>query len=252
MNVNRVLLLINRQWLESRRAWLIGTSAITAILSCLFLVIDHWRTSFNGDTTNGVFLLLLFIGGGIFMAGIFKDLGNKQKGVWFLILPASAFEKLIVAMGYGIFTYVIAYLGIFYTVQETMRLILGGGEGLHRVELLKNGFYQFIFLFVNFQSLILLGSIFFNKSQFLKTVLLIIAGEFLIYNGNTLLLRILSKEASITSNSPLDSFQFVNHNENVYVHLPPGMLLTMNVVSWVIVPLTLWLITWYRLKESEL
>ncbi len=251
MKSNRVLLLLKKQWLESRKAWLIGALAIAAILSFLFVLIDHWRTSFNGDTTNGIFLLLLFIGGGLFMAGIFKDLGNQQKGVWFLILPASAFEKLIVALGYGILAYLFTYLGIFYTIQEVMLLILGS-DGLHRVDLFKNGFYQFVFMFVNFQSVILLGSIFFNKSQFLKTVLVIITGEFLVYNGNNGLLKLITREKTITSNAPLDSFQFVYHNENMYVHSPPGIQLTMNVVSWLIIPVTLWLITWYRIKEKEL
>ena len=253
MNLNHLFLLLNRQWLESRKAWLIGSLSLSAILCFLFLLIYHWRTSFNGDTINGVFLLLLFGGGGIFISTILKDLANKQKGIWLLILPASAFEKLSVAIFYGIIFYLLVYLGIFYISEATMQAILGrDASSLHQIKLLQNGFYQYIFTFINFQSLILLGSICFNKTRFLKTLLIIIAGGFLLYNSNTLLLAAITKETTITSSVPLESFQFVHHNENVYVNSTERMQVGMSILSRVIIPITLWMTTWLKIKEKEL
>ena len=253
INLTHFTLLLKRQWFENLKAWLVGTAAIIAILTFLFVLAWHWRTSFNGDTLHGIFLLLLFGGGGVFMSAILKDLGNKQKGIWFLILPASAVTKLTIALVYGIMLYLIAYFALFYGAKVlVVWFLVPPGLSWGNFDLFKNNFYQFLFTFVSFQSVILLGSVYFNKSPFLKTLVLIIAGLFIASNGNSLLLKLITGESTITSNIPLDSFQFVYHNENIYVYSSDVTRYAVSFLLWVIVPISLWLITWFRLKEKEL
>ncbi|MDB5089486.1 MAG: hypothetical protein JWR09_3480 [Mucilaginibacter sp.] len=253
MSLTHFTLLFKRQWFENRKAWLVGSAAIAAILAFLFLLAWHWRTSFNGDTLHGIFLLLLFGGGGLFMSAILKDLGNKQKGIWFLILPASAATKLAIALVYGIMVYLTAYFALFYGVKAlVVWFLVPSGLSWGYFDLFKNGFYQFLFTFVSFQSIILLGSIYFNKSQFLKTLLLIITGLFIAFNGNSLLLKLMTGESNLDSSIPLDYFQFVHNGENIYVYLPDAAGVAVSVLLWVIVPICLWVITWFRLKEKEL
>jgi len=253
MSLTHFILLFKRQWFENRKAWLIGSAAIAAILAFLFLLAWQWQTSFNGDTSHGIFLILLFCGGGVFMSTILKDLGNKQKGIWFLILPASSAAKLSIALVYGIIIYLAAYFVLFYGVKEiVVTIVAPAGSSWGNFDLFKNGFYQFLFTFVGFQSIILLGSVYFNKSQFLKTLLIIFIGLFVSFNGNSLLLKLITGESHIDSNTPLDSFQFAYQGENMYVYLPDAASVAMSVLLWLIVPVCLWVITWYRLKEKEL
>lgn len=246
-------LLFKRQWFENRKAWLVGSAAIAAILAFLFLLAWQWQTSFNGDTPHGIFLILLFGGGGVFMSSLLKDLGNKQKGIWFLILPASSAAKLGIALLYGILIYLAAYFILFFGVKALIVAIVApSGSSWGNFDLFRNGFYQFLFTFITFQSIILWGSVYFNKSQFLKTLVLIIAGLFISFNGNSLLLKLMTGEKNIDATMPLDSFQFTYHGENIYVYPPDAAGLASSLLLWVVVPICLWVITWYLLKEKEL
>lgn len=253
MSLIHLNLLFKRQWFESWKAWLVGAAAIAAIQTFLLVLVWHWQTSFNGDTIHGIFLILLFCGGSIFMSSLLKDLGDKQKGSWFLILPASAAAKLIMALVYGILIYLSAYLILFYTVNSIfIAVLVPPGSSWGSFALFKNGFYQFLFTFVSFQSIILLGSVYFNKSQFLKTLLLIITGIFVSFNGNSQLLKFMTSESNIDSSTPLGGFQFAYLGENVYVNPPDVVNTVVSVLLWVIVPVCLWTATWYCLKEKEL
>ncbi|NCD68575.1 hypothetical protein [Mucilaginibacter agri] len=246
-------LLFKRQWSEHWRAYLIGAAAIVAILVFLFILVWHWRTSFNGDTLHGIFLILLFGAGSIFMSTMLRDLGDKQKGIWFLILPASALTKISIAFLYGIVIYLVAYACLFYvSLSVFVGLVVPAGESWGTFGFFQNGFYQLIFTFITFQSMILLGSVYFNKSQLLKTLLLIIIGLFLTFNGNVLALKWLTGQQNIDSGIPLGGFQFAYMGENIHVDPPATVNTACSILWWVVVPLMFWVITWYRLKEKEL
>ncbi len=252
MKFTHFTLLLKRQWFEHRKAGLVGSAAIAAILAFLFLLAWQWQTSFNGDTPHGIFLILLFGGGGVFMSSLLKDLGNKQKGIWLLILPASPASKLSVALVYGILVYLVAYFILFFVVKALIvSIVAPAGSSWGSFDLLKNGFYQFLFTFVTFQSIVLWGSVYFNKSQFLKTLVLIITGLFISFNGNAFLLRVLTGETNIEATMPLDSFQFRYQGENIYVYPSAAAGIASSLLLWVVVPVGLWVITWHLIKEKE-
>ncbi|MES2277101.1 MAG: hypothetical protein V4592_13815 [Bacteroidota bacterium] len=253
INPKHFWLLFQRQWFEQRKAWLVGSAAMVAILSVLFLMAWQWRTSFNGDTTHGIFLMVLFGGGGVYISALLKDFGNRQKGQWLLLLPAPAITKVAVALVYGIIGYLLVYFALFYGTKALICAILvHPGMSWGNFDLFKNGFYHFLFIFTAFQSIMLAGSVYFNKSQYLKILLLLIAALFIAFNGNSLLLQLMTRCSTINSNLPLDSFQFIYHDENVYVYAPDAVGNAVSVLLWLVVPLTFWVIAWCCLKEKEL
>jgi len=247
------VLLLKRQWFENRKTWLVGLLGMASILATALLLTWHWRTSFNGDTTRGLFLILLFGGGGLFMSSLLKDLGNKQKGIWLLLLPSPVAGKLAVAIFYGILVYLLVYFGVFYAIREMMLAFFGKeAANWSEFDLFKNNFYYFIFTFINFQSIVLLGSVYFNKVQFIKTILVIIAGFFIAFNANTYLLQLITHEKGIISNTPLGGFIFSYKNENIAVNPAAHTELVTCLILWVAMPIVLWLATWFRIKEKEL
>jgi hypothetical protein len=251
--MHQFILLLKRQWFEHHNAWQIGVAVIAAITVFLFLLPWQWQTSFNGDTSHGIFLIMLFGGGTVFMSGILKDLGNKQRGTWLLNLPASAGSKIGVALAYGILGYLVVYFALFYGVKAiVIAILVRDNSSWGQFDLFSNGFYQFLFTFIAYQSVILLGSVYFNKGQLLKTLLVMLIGLTLLFNGNSFLLKLITGEHSIDSNMPIDSFQFVFHNENIYVRSPEAVQAIVSVLDWVLIPDCLWAITWFRLKEKEL
>lgn len=253
MPQSRFLLLLKRCWFENRRTWLIGTAAIAVVTTFLLLLAWHWRTSFNGDTVRGIFLIMLFAGGGIFMSGMLNDLGDKHKGIWLLNLPASAGAKLAVAGIYGIVGYLAVYFGIFFTTKAVLISVFSpDGNSWGELDLLKNNFYEFLFIFIDFQLAVLLGSVYFNKNQLLKTLLVLLGVLFVLFNGNGVVLAWMTGEASILSNIPMSGFQFAYRGENIDINTPAAVQAPISILMWVLVPITLWLISLFRLKEKEL
>ncbi len=89
MNINHISLLIRRQLKEQYKAYLIGGAVLFGLLSFMFLLVHQWRDSFAGAVQNGVFLIGLFISGGVFTASMFQELSVPAKGIWLLGIPAT-------------------------------------------------------------------------------------------------------------------------------------------------------------------
>lgn len=252
MNAYPLQRLLRRQWLENRRAYLFFALGLAGILSFLFLVTWHWRTSFSGGVHKGIFLIGLLLGGSLFAGTVFKDLGNKGKSMWFISLPAPAGHKLLVGLLYAVVFYLAGYLALFYAVEAVFRwLVNGDGTQIPPTDLLHNRFYEVVFTYINLQLVVLLGSVYFKKLAYIKTLLLLLVGFALVTNGNTLLLKSLTGEATITSSIPLDYFQFVHNDENVYVYLPDRVKTGVNLFLDLGLPAMLYAILYTRFRETE-
>jgi len=249
----KITLLLSRQWLENRKLYATSAAALTGLLSLMFLVTWHWRSSFSGGVQKGIFLLGLFAGGGIFVSLVLRSLGNKSKGMWLLCLPASAGEKLATAFFVGILSYLVLYTGIFYTVETCfLWLVNDRHTKMQHTDLFENGFCQLAFTWLNIQLLVLLGSICFNRLAFLKTLLLLIIGIPLLNMLNNYLLAVLTGIPEIDSSLLFDYFQFTHKGENVYVYLPDSGQRAVTIILHYLLPVALYFASLWKLKEKEL
>lgn len=253
MNVHKIWLLHNRQWRENNRSYGVGLLAITGILLFLFLVVWHWRTSFAGDSHRGIFLIGLFAGGCIFCSSLLKDLTHPLKGIWLISIPASAGEKVLIAVIYATLLYTTAYCIIFYITEGLFLWIVKDDRSpVEHTNLLHNGFYNFLFTFINFQLLILLGSLSFRKGALLKTISLMIVYFFISYNGNNYLLMMMTGEKTINGGGIYDYFQFRHNGENVYVYLPPKIQIIVSIFFNYLLPATFYYIIFLKFRETEI
>ena len=253
MNISKLVLLNRRQWQENKKAYYIGMLAIAGILLFLFIVTWHFRDTFKGDTNRGIFLLGLFVGGGLFAASLLKDVKQPSRGMWLIGIPASATEKLAVVIFYSVFVYLLFYLPLFYFLEGFFQWIVQEDiSKIERVDLLKNGFYYFLFTFIISQLLILMGSLTFRKAAFLKTILLMIGWFAISNNLNIRLLGFMTGEKNINGGALFDYFQFGYGGENVYVHLPENIDTIVSIFFNYLLPLVLCYINYLKLKETEL
>ncbi len=126
-------------------------------------------TGFHG----GFFFQLLFIGGFIITSLAFREARQNGSGIFYMTLPASAFEKLVSKLLATSVGFALGSL-VFYTATAAVsegvnRLIFGVGHGFFNpfdVQVLKA-----VGLYLILQSVFLLGSIWFKKTAFVKTVL---------------------------------------------------------------------------------
>ncbi|MEO6933585.1 MAG: ABC transporter ATP-binding protein, partial [Chitinophagaceae bacterium] len=246
-------LLFKRQYLENNKLYRIAGLGLAAILLFLFFITWHFRNSFSGGTNQGIFLIGLFLSGSLFTSLLLKDLGQPSSGIWLMALPASISQKLFVCIIFSIVFYVLSFVSIFFMVELLFNKIVG--ENSVRMEikdLWKNGFYNFFFIYMNIQLLVLLGSISFKKAAFIKTIIILLVFFLSVNSLNNALLGMITSETAINGGEVFDYFQFVHGDENVYVYLPENWQLILGIIFHYLVPCCIFYITYLKFRETEI
>lgn len=250
MSGRSIQLLITRQFKEHIRVYIIALALLFGLLSFMFLLIHNWRDSFTGAVENGVFLIGLFLSGGLFTNSMFREFSSAPEGIWLLNIPASSAEKVVSAVLLSTVIFLAMYLGVFFLVDGLYLSLTGQEKGVF--DIFKNGFHEFVFLYLIFNGFILLGRVSFVKHSFLKSMVVIIAGFVLLNTLNNLSLEYLIPDLSVTSSMPFSSFQFRQSGENIHVQLPAPTRARLMPALWTLLPLFLWGITWLKVKEKEI
>src|ERR1700730_4723791 len=66
-----------------------------------------------------LFFTIMLVAGTIFTSTVFADLGERKKAISWLVLPASHFEKYLVAWIYSFLLFILVYTVIFYLALFT-------------------------------------------------------------------------------------------------------------------------------------
>lgn len=251
MSFLSIKILINRQFKENFRIYGIGLLVLLAFLFFMFLIVHQWQDSFSGAVQNGVFIIGLFIGGGVFSNAMFHEFSSPQSGMWLLSIPAKHSEKVICSILISTPFFLLCYLFVFYIADI---LYLAFTNQLFFEALLnpfKDNFYQFFFLYLVFNGIILLGSVIFNKNSLIKTLLVTVLIFVLFYYLNNLLLELMMPEISVVSSTLFDSFQFFHQGENIKVYLFKSANTLSSVFIRIVLPISIWFAVWLKFKEKE-
>ncbi|MCE7990885.1 MAG: hypothetical protein HEP71_02855 [Roseivirga sp.] len=252
MSLTSIRLLISRQFKEQMRVYLIAMALLIGLLAFMFLLIHNWRDSFSGAVENGVFLIGLFLSGGLFTNSMFREFSNNSEGIWLLNIPATSMEKVVSAVLLSTVIFLAVYLSIFFLVDTLYLNLTGQANAKGFFDMFTNGFHEFILLYLIFNGLILLGRVSFVKHSFLKSMVVIIAGFVVLNTLNNFSLEYMIPDLSVTSSMPLSSFQFRQSGENIHVQLPAATQAMVSPFLWTLTPLFLWGITWLKIKEKEI
>ncbi len=176
---SRLWLLVKKQLFDNARLYTLSLLALTGVLSLVFLCWAFFNEShrYDAEDTYVIFLLFLFPVGFIFASATFQALGDKAKGVYWLTVPATHTEKLVTGIIYSVIIFLVLYTGIFVVIQRiTFFLITLNPANNIRW---SSGFWREIriaaIFFVALQSAFILGSVYFQKYAFVKTVLALMA-----------------------------------------------------------------------------
>jgi hypothetical protein len=170
-NPRRLFLLLKRDLAHGYRGVLVamaavgGATIVISLLSMLGRAQEQFYTPF--------YVGLMILGGFIFSSGIFKELHQPGSGPFYLALPATTFEKLlskvlITTIGFAVA--ILAFMTAVSALSEALnRAIFGVGHSLFNP--ISRASLQVAAFYLVGQSSYLLGSIWFRKTAFLKTVL---------------------------------------------------------------------------------
>lgn len=255
--------LITKQLFENSRLYIFSVLALFGLLA---LVFAFWIGAAGGpdyreEETYIIFFFGLFIAGTVFTSMSFNMLGSKDKGIYWLSVPATHLEKLICTIFFTTVLFTIAYCLVFYIVKSIGIVFLTEtikkypNNSYREITDYEHGFgaaiKYFIYGYFAVQSLYLLGSVYFSRYSFIITT---VAGAFLIFvfgyyikSINDSMLG--SLNWNLTSVRKFD--KTVKDGYMLYSVSPTVVNIFKYAIQFVWAPL-FWIATWFRLKEKEI
>lgn len=181
-SMERFRLVMKRTIVLNQRTWLIGFLSITGFLlgvAILPLISNMFNVSRPGfAAVRELALFFYMIGGLVLTSMIFNEVHSPTKAFQFLTLPATTFEKLSAAWFTGTVIYTAITMASIVVLSVLIEIIKGIYTGDWASLFIFNPFTSEILgttlLFFFYQSIFLLGAVYFQKNNFLKTLLVII------------------------------------------------------------------------------
>jgi hypothetical protein len=254
----RLGLLFKRDFLIGYRGILITMAASAGFIMLVSVLANLGRSS--QFVHMQLFMPLMYIGGFVFTSLAFRELHQGEQSYFYLNLPASSLEKLISKLLVTSVGYAIGAL-VFYSLVSLLsegvnRLIFGYGHPLFNPVSREVLFSVAVYLVT--QSIFLLGSVYFRKLAFLKTVIAwnvfaigtaILVGltTWLIFRGVYLEDGLLRPEARAALESLAETGRF----EALLEDIGRGFWLTLKILFWGVLAPVCWIITYFRLRETE-
>lgn len=259
-SLSRLWLLIKKQWFDNAKLYSLSVLALLGLLIIIFIfwsLVDSNNHYYREESTNAIFFIMLFAAGLIFASTTFATLGDKAKGIYWLGVPATALEKLACGVFYSMFIFLLVYIAGFWVVKHITFFIIelnpknvitrAAAGDIFEKEVAPVIFYTFIAL----QSLFILGSVYFERFAFIKTVLVILFIAFLF----TLFVQLLAHKL-LPDSFGMENFTTIKIYENnepakIYKlsHWFEDILTPLVKFIWAPVFITA---TYFRLKEKEI
>ncbi|HEY4112286.1 hypothetical protein [Puia sp.] len=269
-------LLVAKHWTENRRRYGLSLLAIGGLhaiwFSCL-IVVDVYAPM-EAFMQFTAYIVGLYLVGCLYASMLFAELGAKKEALPWLSLPASHLEKLLCALLYGVVLFYIAYTLVFYFVDGIMvqwsntiaynhprnwpnsntrvlPVTLYNPFSAVGAPIPEKDDHLFTALYFTVQSVFLLGSVYFSRFSFIKTVVavLLCAVGFIVFQ-KTFVFPLLPHGWNNNVLSWTQPLYYQGPPANK-VRLPAGLGDSIATLIWFILPLFFWFVTFLRLKEKE-
>jgi hypothetical protein len=254
----RFALLIKRDFLIGYRGIFIAMAAAGGFIILVTVLANLGRG--GGLDHLALFMPLLFIGGFGVTSLAFRELHQGEQSYFYLNLPASTFEKLaskllVTSVGYA--AAALAFYSMVALAGEGLnRLIFGYGHRLFNPVSRDVLFSVAVYLVT--QGIFLVGSAYFRKLAFLKTVVawnVLVIGTaalaglitWLIFRGASLEGVVLIPE----TRAVLDTLPDERELQELLTNAGRGFWRALKILFWSALAPVCWIITYFRLQETE-
>ncbi len=245
----RLFLLFRRQLNLSWKQVLLAFGAISGVMILIFslTIFKHGSVDFSVSFVNTM-LTVFFITGLGFSSSIFNELNSPQKGFLYLMLPATALEKLIIAWFMTAFIYLLFSFATIYAINIILIIInalIFHQPGLTLVNLFIPQYLDVFAVYLVVQPIFLLGGIYFRKTNFFKTILaLFVVGLAIsIYGGIVL---------KLTTHLPQEGVNIHINNEEMDLVTMKYIIPVAKFLFWGCTAPFFLIVTYFRLKERQI
>ncbi|WP_128546916.1 hypothetical protein [Larkinella soli] len=247
---------------EHLRTYLMGLGVLTGVwlfmLSQMLNLERFYPSIYAGHTQS---LILVFSAASTwYTSELFKVVQNPVRGIPYLALPASMFEKYLVPLTM-MFLFIPVFLADFYLIEGFYVSIVNGKlpAGSQKYTVLDfnhpevRWFHIPMFIALLAQSFFFVGSIYFPKVPFVKTgiaaLLLFLVGY---YFNRALLSWQLPSTAVMRNPFPFLGFSFQTPDEKgYYLELTDTGKEAVRIFWYLMFP-ALWFITYVRFREKQI
>lgn len=265
----RFTLLVRKHWADNKKRYGLSVLAFIGLLTTWFvftMLTEFDSVPMGREVQTITFFLALFALGTFYASQYFSDLGSRSKGINFLLVPASTFEKLLCSLLYTVLLFFVVYTASFYLVDVLMVGVAKTFSETTEAGVQPTVFnvfdmlifpfnrdttFNFLLFFFSVQSAFLLGSVYFEKYSFIKTIICCFAAAFilffLIYFFNDKLLPPGSYPKGFFT---AYRFRVDGVNERL-VQIPAWIGQVLRYLILYGVAPFLWIVTYYRLKEKQ-
>eukprot|EP01133_Synstelium_polycarpum_P012722 gene12722-14931_t len=237
---------------ENYKTYLMSAAVLAGMLAVVIglgAYLSDGKLSFS--IQFAVFVNFFLIAGCVFTSMMFSDLGDKKKSIPVLMLPASLFEKYLVAWIYSFVVFQLVMLCCFYSIDY---LILNAVKKATEEVKMINVFsteprYWLVFVFFAvLHSISLLGAIFFEKMHFIKTAFaFFVFLGFIILISNKMMSSLLDVE--IMQSIPLGRLVIKEGGKEFLIN-PPLSSETIVFYASILVIIVLWTGTYFKENEA--
>jgi hypothetical protein len=255
LNPRRLGLLLRRDLTFGYRSLLVAMLAVGGfyILSSVVSALARNLSPVH----QGNYVFLLFVGGFIVSSLAFKELHLDPQNVFYLTLPGSPLEKflsklLVTSIGYAVGS-LLFYTAVSSAAEGINRLIFGYGRPFF--DPFDRNVLLAVAVYLVTQSIFLLGSVYFRKVAFVRTslylvligiVLSVVTGlaMWFVFRGHATGNRILLEPY-------FNELGRAGDMEAVVVPLAERFLLVAKILFWAALAPVSWVISYLRLRETE-
>jgi hypothetical protein len=230
-------------------------------LGLMFVVLGfltYLQKSAPSTTMQGIFFMLFVLPGGmVFASTVFAQFGERRRASVALLLPASHFEKWLVAWLYSLPIFLLVFTPLFYLADAAV-VHAGAAPGqtpevvnLFATSAGRANMSALLWFLALLNGVGLWGAIYFEKAHFIKTgfAVLVLMGVLSLVNHQIIKQMVGSVELRISP--PFTAVVFSEGQQFVRIGLPEGQ---MNWLTWVPLMLAglLWLASYFRVTEKQL
>jgi hypothetical protein len=249
--------LFGRHTAEHLPAYLLTAAVGLGLMFVVLGFLTYIQKSAPSASAQSIFFMLFLLGGGIvFASTVFAQFGERRRASVALLLPASHFEKWLVAWLYSLPIFLLVFTPLFYLADAAV--VYAGaapGQAPEVVNIFAASVRESIMSVFWFLLLLngvgLWGAIYFEKAHFIKTAfaVLLLMGVLSVLNHQALKLLVGSAELRVAP--PFTSVVFSEGQQFFNVGLPENQA---NWLAWVPLLLAglLWLASYFRVTEKQL
>ncbi len=254
LNPRRFWWLLKFEYNQKGKSLLMSAGLIMGLM--LLLMLPMLGSSSYRDIFHLLHILAFFVavlmGGSLFTNLSFLEYGSSLKGIAAIMIPASRTEKFLLALLINIL-FVTGFLVLYWNLHHW--LIDLTNQNLspesRRYQYIPSNVTVFLsYCYFLLQAVIFLGSIYFTRNSFIKTVGVFFVFGLIIYFFHFMLVNSFSDNSANLMTFPFTAWQ-IWKGKSYFVDFPKAL----EWVKWAILVsfvIGLWYVAFVRLKEKEI